>query len=231
MRHPPKSTPWGNKITDPYPAKAFQLDVEERPTQGDIERFVRLWLTEGIPFAFRTSPMTYEMIREWIGAELSIHAKDVSMIGSARVGFSMAPHKYLKTFDAETSDLDFFAVSSKVFADFTAEFDQWLEDYESGYFDSDRTDKRYWDENIVTITRTRSRGFIDSNKIPAIGNYKLTRRLALLTELLTKHLRGQGVGAKARSLRIYKSWNSAVRQNSLNLALALERAGFITPSQ
>lgn len=105
----------GGKASRCLPSGAFECLPDPAPEDGDLEKFVRLWLTEGVPFAFKDRPIVYEALREWVAALLDIFPKDVSMVGSARIGFSLAPQKQLREFTVGSSDLDLFVVSAPLF--------------------------------------------------------------------------------------------------------------------
>jgi hypothetical protein len=91
----------------------------------------RLWLSEGIPFAFRKSPALYELVRVWLASRLGIDPKDITLIGSARLGHSLFSHPLGAAF-SEDSDLDFTVVSTLLFEKLAAEFNSWVFAYESG---------------------------------------------------------------------------------------------------
>jgi len=60
----------------------------------DLFRFARLWLFEGIPFAFRSCPAIYQLARERFAKELHVEPGQVTMTGSGRLGYSLAPKKF-----------------------------------------------------------------------------------------------------------------------------------------
>ena len=47
-------------LTGPYPKPCFVLDAAERGGEPARIALVRLWLSEGIPYAFRECPAIYE---------------------------------------------------------------------------------------------------------------------------------------------------------------------------
>lgn len=44
------------------------------------EMLVRLWLTEGIPFAFRDCPALYETTRAWLAARWRVCPKEITLV-------------------------------------------------------------------------------------------------------------------------------------------------------
>ena len=94
------------KLLAPYPSPE-----EFREALGDVskrsrEHVVRLWLTEGTPFAFHNCPALYEEMRRWLGIRLEVCPKEITVVGSARIGFSLVKGQdFGRPFD-KNSDLD-----------------------------------------------------------------------------------------------------------------------------
>ena len=53
----------------------------------------RLWVSEGIPFAFRECPALYEVARAWLAEQLGLDSREISLRGSGRLGYSLSPKK------------------------------------------------------------------------------------------------------------------------------------------
>ena len=115
----------------------------------DLEAFIRLWLTEGVPYAFYKSPILYEEMRIWIADQLNICPKEVGLIGSARSGYAMGEReKFGRPFSTE-SDLDLCIVSETYFCKIQKEFNLFKQEYESGVVGPHSEDeKKYWDANL-----------------------------------------------------------------------------------
>ena len=64
--------------------------------------------------------------------ELDVDAKQISVAGSGRLGYSLAPKRWGEQHRSESSDLDFFAVSSSLFESLRDDFDRWAADYVRG---------------------------------------------------------------------------------------------------
>ena len=58
---------------------------------------------------------TYQKFRRAISDLLSVNSNEVLLVGSAKFGFSMAPNKHLRPFDARLSDLDCAIISNEIF--------------------------------------------------------------------------------------------------------------------
>ena len=89
---------------------------------------VQLWMTEGIPYAFRHCPAVYASMRAWLARRLDIHPKEISMTGSGRLGESWVPNQ-LGTPFGRGSDLDLFLVSPDFFARIKEDFLRWRNEY------------------------------------------------------------------------------------------------------
>ena len=136
----------------------------------------QLWITEGIPFAFRECPAVYESIRIWLGHELRVHAKQVGLTGSGRFGESINPQKFGQPFDKK-SDLDFYIVSDQLFSAYRCEFFTWCKDYTSGkiIFRNNR-EKILWKDNKNRVPKNIKLGFIDVNRIPERFRYSTAQK-------------------------------------------------------
>ena len=179
----------------------------------------QLWLTEGIPFAFFECPALYDSIRSWLGTKLDVHAKEISIVGSARLGESLNPKKIGTPFNKE-SDLDWFVVSGRLFNQLRNEFNVWSNDYESGVIKPrHEKEKSYWMKNKERGMEVIDRGFIDAKMIPTWDRYQTSQRTADCMWRLVEKLKSTANSPKPprASIRCYVDWDSAVKQISLNL--------------
>jgi hypothetical protein len=183
--------------------------LTENISEIDIENFVNLWLTEGIPFAFKDKPYLYQLIRSKLAEGLEIHAKDISLVGSARTGFSF--HKFdenknLKDFSTTAgSDLDLFIVSKDYFDKIVDEIKDWLNNKE---------------QKVQTIIRQKNFGFLDTWHIP--NTHIVTKKINSCATTLNSWLHENNYPVinqkpKWAGVRIYKDWQAVTKQNSLNL--------------
>jgi hypothetical protein len=78
------------------------------------ESFVHEWLLSSNPFAFRGIVGSYAGFRAELSGLLSVHAAEMTVVGSAQLGFSLRPDQLLRRFRDE-SDLDVVVVSSEIF--------------------------------------------------------------------------------------------------------------------
>ena len=179
----------------------------------------QLWLTEGIPFAFRECPAVYESIRIWLGRELRVHAKQIGLTGSGRLGESLNPQKFGQPFDKK-SDLDFYIVSDELFSAYRREFFIWCEDYASGKItpNNDR-ERSYWKDNERNVPRNVNLGFIDVKKIPARDRYDTAQKTLNLMYRLTRKLSetSHSPSPSRASIRCYENWTNLIDRVSINL--------------
>ena len=207
-------------LKDAYPDPSLLLKATKEGRRSR-ESITRLWMSEGIPFAFRECPALYEEIRCWLGWQLGVSPKYISMTGSARLGISLAPKKFGKEFSSK-SDLDLFVVCKKLFASATKDFQSWQQDYNKGRVTPKTDNERaYWDQNLTVCPNNIGKGFIDTNKIPNREQYSTASKISQRMWALTKKLKitpGAPTPERA-SIRCYRDWDSAVDQISLNLSL------------
>ena len=225
---------WSKYLTLTCPKEAFENGLNHhKPECDDLENFVRSWIAEGIPYCFKGNAMLYEKIRAFIATRLRIKPEDIRCCGSAKVGFSLSPHKFPKDFSNLSSDLDIFVISEDLFERLVGDYREFLDHYK-------RTDpivsdyvKNLIDENIQTLSRlsgTIARGFIDSNKIPYLKNEIFGENLRVcnetlsdLIELLKQNETDFTYGPNKMTLRAYKNYDSAVQQNRLSVKALIDR--------
>jgi len=71
-------------------------------------------LITGLPFVFQAEEAAYEVFRNTLGDHLRTPPEDISIIGSARLGFSLSPEKFGAAFSS-SSDIDTVVVNSQMF--------------------------------------------------------------------------------------------------------------------
>lgn len=83
------------------------------------QTIVRRHLLYGNPF-FYNNPDIYVSLKEDIANQFNTHPHNVIMVGSGKLGFSIAPYKKWKLFDEE-SDIDIVIVSEQAYIKFWKE--------------------------------------------------------------------------------------------------------------
>ena len=215
------------KVTGAYPRPQ---DVLAAAAVGQREKAIlaRLWMSEGIPFAFKSCPGLYEAARDWLAKGLELDAKQISMGGSGRLGYSLAPKRWGEPYRAISSDLDLFAVSGRLFERLREDFERWRDDYARGDAqpgtDRERCD---WDANRKETADRIRRGFIDSIRVPNRQRYGVFLTMnSCLAELKAK-LHKTDIGPKPRkrlTLRCYRDWHSYELQMIVNLRAAVDKS-------
>lgn len=213
-------------LSGTYPASE---DLLQAVALGPRDRLVvvRLWVFEGIPFAFRECPALYEEARTWLAKQLEIKPKEISMAGSGRLGYSLAPKKWGRAYNPQSSDLDVFAVSEKLFEGLRRDFERWSIDYGNcAVSPRSKKERKYWEANRKETPGNISRGFVDSWRVPNLSDYPIfSKTNGRLADLKAKLLETD-LGPQPRprlTLRCYRDWQSCERQLSLNLMTAAHR--------
>lgn len=94
-----------------YPTRQ---EFEEMLLSQDVLDIVRNVIFKGVPFSFARQPDIYLQMVNQIAVGLSVSAGNVCVVGSARLGFSLAPERFGTPF-GEHSDIDVFVVSPELF--------------------------------------------------------------------------------------------------------------------
>lgn len=203
-------------------------DVLQAIGLGPQERSVvaRLWVSEGIPFAFRDCPALYEEARAWLAMGMGLDPKEISMGGSGRLGYSLTSRGWGEAYRLRFSDLDFFAVSERLFEALRRDFLQWCEDYDNGaVIPVSEREARHWAANRQEAPRSISRGFLDSWRVPNRTSYGVFSKTNSRLAGLKAKLHETDVGPKPPgklTFRCYEDWRSYDRQVTLNLKFAAD---------
>lgn len=208
------------RLVEVYPDAGTVRAVLGECADAERDGFIRLWLTEGIPFAFRRVPMVYEMLRTHLARSLGIHEKHISLIGSARIGFSLgSARQYGREFNEE-SDLDIVVISREVFERLQVDFNHWKSDVDAErVHPRNDTEARYWTENLGLVPQNIARGFIDARKLPPWDRYREAQSVNSATAAICRVVGGTPGAPPIRraSVRVYSGWEECVRQVRLSL--------------
>ena len=207
------------KIPVLYPKVEEIRKVLREGVQEDRILIARQWLSEGIPYAFKKCPAIYESMRSWLSTRLGVDAKGISLIGSARLGWSLSPGEKLGKKFHSKSDLDLFIVSGSLFTAMCDDFNCWRSDFQTNKISPrNNREKYFWGKNEKRGPKIIDRGFMDSKIIPTYGGYDKVRINKVMSDLkikinATKHVED----ICHASLRCYKSWSSWEDQALINL--------------
>ena len=207
-------------LPHPYPTSAELAGFLKAASRTERELLACLWFAEGMPCAFKQCPLLWGRVKRWLASRIDVHQMQITVVGSARIGYSLDPSKYGHLFGAH-SDLDLGVVCSKRFAELQGEFQAWGNDYRAGRATarSDR-EKELWDENLLVVEKNLRRGFIDCDKIPTLAMYPKVRliRQAMWECKEKLAFTDPKTIIKRASLRVYRDWGSFVGRLSTNLA-------------
>lgn len=212
------------KLLYPHPSpEEFRVALANASIRSR-EHVVRLWLTEGVPFAFRDCPYAYEEIRRWLGTRLEVCPKEITVVGSVRIGFSMAKSPNYGHPFGTNSDLDLVVVSQKLFKEITDTFSKWKYEYTTGIVHP-RTNKEreFWSQNLKFGEKNIPLGFFDVNKVPTFDRYPLIQNVQNTMWVLREKIKLTPKIPLPRraSLRIYATWQNLVERISFNLLTVL----------
>lgn len=212
------------RLQDAFPNAPLLGEVLTGIRRLELLSILRLWFSEGIPFAFKSNPMLYEAVREWMSVRLQVHPKNVTLIGSARIGFSMCPRpNYGRQFGAN-SDLDFSVVDERLFSEVVANYCNWESDVDAGRVEPrNQRERRFWADNLKRLPDNIARGFIDPYKVPSWVKYPKVANIMDTLYLLHERLKvtPEAPTVKKATLRVYRDWNAFFQHMCLNTSLTV----------
>lgn len=214
-----------DKLSHPYPEPEDLRMVLANGSRRDREAVVRLWLSEGLPFVFRNHPAIFEATRMWLSERIDVDPKEITIIGSARIGYSLSGSQFGKPFSSK-SDLDFSIISTALLTKLADEFKCFKRDYNSGKIQPrNGNEKRYWPENLSVCENNLKKGFLDTNKIPNYDRYptakNINNSMSLVVRKIDKLKESQKIGRS--SARIYENWEKFIDQCTLNLHYTIKK--------
>lgn len=208
------------RLTEVYPPPEALSEALKLFTRQEKLGFIRLWLAEGIPFAFSGLPMIYEAIRDYVSQRLGVPATTITLIGSGRIGYSVSPLPEFGRPFGKHSDLDFSIVEQGLFLKLEKDFRTWKEDIDAGTArPRNANEAKFWPENIRILPQNFALGFVDPYKIPRYFKYG-TAQMVAQTEwtVLMRMKMTSGIPEIRRvSTRVYRDWNSFIQRMDLNL--------------
>lgn len=184
--------------------------------------FISIYITEGIPFAFKRNPLIFEDSRVWIARHLGTNPEDITVTGSSRLGFSLNPRKLGNPYK-ENSDLDFIIISNKIFESYIADFRVYVNDIKTKIAKRQRINAISL-ENIENIYYTsKNLGFIDQFKIPINKKYLTVYKTYDVFWHLTERMKitPHCPSPYKATARVYKDWESCLNQLTINFNSSL----------
>lgn len=193
-------------------------------TADDQVGVLRSFIVEGVPAFFSRTPTLYDTLRRYIADTLGLPADDVTIVGSARIGYSLSPPPAYGTPFSANSDLDFAAVSRQLFEGLVAVFDQWKADVAAGRENPrNAREHTFWEANLDNLPSNIENGLLDTYKLP--NRYELAIKVNQTMWRTVEKLRlTLSLDRKLHaSLRVYRDWNALYRQQLINLRATLRK--------
>lgn len=188
--------------------------------------YLRHYLINNKPFAFANAPLIYEQVIQYFADNIGVNPSQIKLIGSGKTGFSISESNYGKPYQSEKSDLDFLIVNEDLFYALQTEFERWANLYNSGQIKPAKNREQiFWPENLNTGVRQFKRGFIDTKFIPNRDPFPKTKEIDSSLFYIKKYLSEiSHIEIKEASVRIYRDWNSFMRQLQINTEEVITRA-------
>jgi hypothetical protein len=159
-------------------------------------------------------------VRSWIGYRLQVEPRNITVIGSARLGWSLSSgHAFGKPYN-DQSDLDFQIISDRLFANVVADFELWKSKIERG---EEQFANSFGPENLDRLPANIKYGFIDPYKI---DHHRYLEHVAIITNTqsyVRQRLQStDGAPAVSKvSVRVFADFDAFFRQMRINLDYAL----------
>ncbi len=202
-----------NQIKDmewPFISSAEFLEVYPSLTIDEQIDFIRAYLVEGIPYIFRYQPISYETLRTQISNMMQIPERDICLVGSSKLGYSLIPKKF-GTKVRYNSDFDMLIVAEDIFNNLILDYKSWLYDMYNGKIQpANIYELRIWLENIQLIDESILWGYINHWFIPYDTRYTSTSALYWSLSQILKSNANIIKGRKV-TFRIYKNWKSLIQ--------------------
>jgi len=191
---------------------------------GKVERnsLLNFLLISSFCFAFKTKPIVYEQITQYLADKFELDKINIVLIGSAKTGFAIDTNNYGRNF-SESSDLDFAIIDNKLFEKSIKDFRLWKNKTDNGEYPENKKNK-YWVDNQNNLKAQIKKGFIDTYKVPNFEEFTTTQQINQSLSLIVINLKQhQNIVVKEASVRIYNSWETFQKQLRLNIENVLSR--------
>ena len=207
-----------------YPNSEDIKNVFSKSSETERHGIIRLWITEGIPFAFKDNPLLYEEMRAFISNGVNVNPKEVTLVGSARIGYSLKKKVWGKAF-TNKSDLDFTIVSNDLYKNLISDFQKWTGDFASGkIIPNSKNQTERWLESILTINENIPKGYINTKDLFSHPNYVVVKNCYRTMTKLKERLEitENSPSIADASIRVYSNWKTCTRQLEINFKTALD---------
>jgi len=165
----------------------FQSDLASLAPQDVIRKHI----TTGMPVSL--SGEEYFKLRNQIADEFKLHPSAVILVGSCRMGFSIAPKKRYRE-ATQDSDLDMALVSLERF-----------DHYWDAVFAYSTTDSAWkGSSQYKTFVRMLFHGWIDPRGLPNVPRFEQATRW---TEFFDNLMQSRQYGRRRITARLYRTWS------------------------
>jgi len=168
-------------------------------TPPDLAALAWLWMTEGAPAGMK--PWAYQWFRESMSAAANVDCKCVSVVGSHRFGYSLAPQKFGRSVTAN-SDIDALVVSESLYR-------QLLPSLRTAAAGNDRL--------LQEVDRCERRAFVETRLFPPKARPSKVQGMHNCFHRLSQSPCSVPFDVAHSSVRVYRDWHSAVSQIARNL--------------
>ncbi|HZL28056.1 MAG TPA: hypothetical protein VFC39_16145 [Acidobacteriaceae bacterium] len=179
-----------------------------------LEKLVNSHLLTGLPFAFASAPGRYPVMRKVLAEQLGITVDDITVVGSGRLGFSLAPDKFGRPFTEQGSDIDTVVVSTRL-------FDQaWLELTRKG-------------RSLYGLDQARREAFVEHRSNNIFFGFMYPDRLAGIISISGQWFAAfEGLGQERHLVgldfegRLYRSWQHVAVHQLYSLTQIMQTESF-----
>lgn len=206
-----------------YPNSEEIKNVFTKASQSERLGIIRLWITEGIPFAFKEKPLLYEEMRVFISKGVNVNPKEITLVGSARIGYSLKKKVWGKAFTCR-SDLDFTIVSGALYKKLVADFQKWTGDFSTGkIIPKSKSQTENWLKSIFTVNQNIPKGFINTKDLFSHYHYATVKNCyRTMTQLKERlEITNNSPSIADASIRVYSDWTACTKQIEINFKTAL----------
>ncbi|GEM_PF-812564 len=215
-----------DKLTALYLDAVLLKDFFVKAKGSERLGIIRLWITEGIPYAFRDNPLLYEAARTFIARQVNVHTKEVTIVGSGRIGYSLKKKEWGRKFTPLYSDLDFTIISNDLYKNLVNDFQKWVGDIHTRKTRPENISQMDgWLKAIKTVNNNIPKGYINTKQLYSNkeGNYPTVKKCNSTMWMLNKILAQTASAPQISgvSIRVYSDWRACVRQLQNNFEDAL----------
>lgn len=216
---------WSYDFAPSYLSSKELLALIKVSNKNEIRQVAQQWITEGIPFAFKDSPLLYEAVRMYMSKRLNVLPKEITIVGSSRIGYSMKPTAWGRPLN-QSSDLDFTIVSNQLYSELVIDFQKWVKELgEKIVIPNSERQLSNWLRSIDTVNNNIPKGYIYTRDLFAHKNYpnisKCYSTLRDLGDILMNT--PDSPKLKKSSIRIYSSWDRCISQIQINIESAASK--------